>query len=385
MEKNATHVSVRLDIKSSKLLARFQSIVESLQGIIVKDPQEPGLPDVIIMEIGSDFKKDFELIESMRRSPSCPPFFLTSSVTSAEVLKHALRMGIREFFLEPIEEAEVQTAFARIKEYVTERPKKAKYGKVISIVGSRGGIGSTVIAVNLTVSLVQSGEVTSVVLTDLNLQSGDTPLFLDIEPVHTIAQVSQNVSRLDPVFLMSTLIKHSSGIYILPPPNNLQDAELVTADSIETILHLMREMFDYIVVDASRSLDPITVAALNLSEMIFLVTQLDLPALRNAKRFVDIFLSLGYDQSKTELIINRYEKRSDVSLEEAEEVLEQKAFWLVPNDYTSVMSSINQGKSVILMAHNSKVTKSLKDLALTIQGKQPLRTEKRGFISGLMK
>ncbi len=384
MEKNATNVSVRLDIKSSKLLARFQSIIKSLAGI-VEDRGGPGLPDVIIMEIGSDFKKDFELIESMRRSPSCPQFFLTSSVASAEVLKQALKMGIREFFLDPIDEAEVRTAFERFKEYVPERPKKAKYGKVISVVGSRGGIGSTVIAVNFAVSLIQSSEATSVALTDLNLQSGDTPLFLDIDPVHTITQLSQNVSRLDPVFLMSTLTEHSSGIYVLPPPNNLQDAELVSADNVETILNIMREMFDYIVIDASRSLDPITIAALNLSDLIFLITQLDLPALRNARRFMDLFLSLGYDQSKTKLIINRYEKRSDVSLEEAQKVLEQKAFWLVPNDYASVMSSINQGKSVILMAHNSKVTKSLKDLVLAIGGKEALRTEKRGFMSGLLR
>ncbi len=371
-------ISVRLEIKSSKLLRRFQEIIGSLEGVFLKESQEPGFPDVIIMEVESE--DNFEGIESMQHSPSCPKFFLTSSFTSSEFLMRAIKIGIREFFLEPIKKEEVEIAFVRFKERPElEKPKKARYGKILSVLGSKGGTGSTTVAVNLAVGLAQSGEAVSVALVDLNLQFGDIPLFLDVKPIHTIAQISQNISRLDQVFLMDTLTRHPSGIYLLPPPNNPEEMEAITPDTVKRTLDMMREMFDYIVIDASRSLDQITLSVLDLSETIFLVTQLDLPALRNAKRFRDLYLSLGYDESKTKLIINRYEKRLDVSLQEAEKALGQKAFWLLPNDYLPVISSINQGKSVILTAHSSKVTKSFKELALNIQGKRPAKRERRIF------
>jgi pilus assembly protein CpaE len=382
MEMSETPVSVRLDIKSPDLLARFQSTLKSLQRVTIVNSQGAGLPDVVIMEIGSDFKSDLELIKSAQRSPSCPQFFLTSSHMSAEVLQQAMKMGIREFFSEPIEEAEVRAAFRRRKEYVSERAGKAQYGKVISVLGSRGGIGSTMIAVNLAVSLAQSGDDNKVALADLNLAYGDTSLFLNIEPVHTISEVAKNVRRLDPVLLMNILTRHPSGVYVLPPPNDLRDAESVTADRVEAILNLMREIFDHVVVDASRLLDPETIATLNISETVLLVTQLDLPAIKNAKRLLDLWSSLGYEQSKIKLIINRYQSRSDVSLEDAEKVLEQRTFWRIPNEYRSVMSSINQGTSLILTAHKSKLTKSLMDLAWAIQDKRSSNGEKRRFLFG---
>jgi len=289
-------------------------------------------------------------------------------------------MGIKELFSEPIKNEEVEIAFARFKEHLEHgKPKKVKYGKILSVLGSKGGIGSTMTAVNLAEALSRSGEAVSTALVDLNLSFGDIPLFLDVEPTHTIGQISQNISRLDSVYLMSTLTKHASGIYILAASNNRKEAESVTPDTTKQIFNSMQQMFDYIVVDTNRSLDQISLVSLELSEVIFVITQLDVLSLRNANRFVNMCVDLGCDESKLRLVINRYVKRADISLKEAEEVLNQKAFWLIPNDYPSVNSSINQGKSVISTAPNSKVTKSFNEMALRIQGKKLKRPRRWGL------
>jgi pilus assembly protein CpaE len=142
----------------------------------------------------------------------------------------------------------------------------------------------------------------------------------------------------------------------------------------------MQQMFDYIVVDTNRCLDQINMVSLGRSEAIFIITQLDLPSLKNANRFVNMCTDQGCDESNLRLVINRYEKRADISLKEAEKVLNQNAFWLIPNDYLPVISSINQGKSVISTAPNSKVTKSFKQMALRIQGKKAKRSRLWGLL-----
>jgi pilus assembly protein CpaE len=124
-------ISVRLDIKSTKLLERFQEIVDSLEDLSIIEPQGPELPDVVIFEVGSDFEKDLEPVETMQHFPSCPEIFLTSSSASSKIMKKALKMGIREFFSEPIKKEEVEIAFARYKENLEHgKPKKGKWKNI---------------------------------------------------------------------------------------------------------------------------------------------------------------------------------------------------------------------------------------------------------------
>ena len=375
-------ISVRLDIKTAKLLEKFREIIGSLEDASIIEPQKSGLPDVVIIEVGSDLEKDLVApVESMQNSSSCPEIFITSFSSSSEIMRKALKMGIREFFSEPIKKEEVEIAFARYKENLEHgKSKKVKHGKILSVLGSKGGMGSTTVAVNLAAALSQTGDSVSIALVDLHLEFGDIPLFLDIEPAYTIVDVLQNISRLDSVFLMSAMTKHDSGIYILAAPNSPEEAEIVTPDGIKQIFKLMQGMFDYIVVDSNRSLDQIMMVTHGLSENAFVITELDLASLKNAKRFVEMCIIMGFDGTKFRFVINRYDKNAYISLNEAEEVLKQKAFWLIPSDYSTVVFSINQGKSFIHTADNAKVTRSFKDTALRIQGKEIKKPRLWGLI-----
>jgi len=262
----------------------------------------------------------------------------------------------------PVEQAEI--AFIRFKRCLKEKPE-VNGAKILTVLGSKGGVGSTTVAVNLAVSLAQLDEAGSVALVDLNL-FGNIPLFLDVESTHTIAQISQNISQSDPKLVKNTLTRHSSGIYILAPPKDPKEAEAITPYRAVGMLNLMQEVFDYIIVDANRSCDPASLAIIEISDAVFLISTLDLASLKNVRRFLDMFLTSGNHESKIRLIVNGYEEGSSISLEEAQKVLKRKVFWLIPSGRLIAASAINYGKPMILMTHNSKVAKSFKELALTM-------------------
>ena len=235
------------------------------------------------------------------------------------------------------------------------------------MIGSKGGVGTTTVAVNLAASLVKSSpNPPSVVLMDMNSLFGEIPIFLNLQPEFNWSEVARNISRLDSHYLMSILSKHKTGMYILPSPTGLDGMGVSTPDFIEKILALMRQVFDFIVIDGGQSLDEVSLKVLEMSDFLFLVAILSLPCLTNVKRLLRTFEKLGYPRNEqVRIIINRYHKKSLISLKDAEAALNQKIFGLIDNDYPSTMSAINQGKTLDLIAPGAEVTKNIKSLAST--------------------
>jgi pilus assembly protein CpaE len=155
-------------------------------------------------------------------------------------------------------------------------------------------------------------------------------------------------------------------MYILPSPTGLDGMGVSTPNFIERILDLMRQVFDFIVIDGGQSLDDVSLKILEMSDFIFLVAILSLPCLTNVKRLLRTFEKLGYPRNEqVRIIINRYHKKSLISLKDAEAALNQKIFGLIDNDYPSTMSAINQGKTLDLITPGAEVTKNIKSLAST--------------------
>ncbi|MBI3329327.1 MAG: hypothetical protein HYZ81_21815, partial [Nitrospinae bacterium] len=210
----------------------------------------------------------------------------------------------------------------------------------------------------------------SVVLVDLHPHFGDVALFLDIEPAHTLGDIAQNMARLDATFLMSILARHSSGLYLLPSVNAVEQIGALTAESAERTLELLQASFDYIIIDSGHALADVTLAGLNMSPTILLVSTLTLPVLRNTKRLLDILSHLSYPTDSIKIIVNRYERHTEVSLKDMESVLKRKVFWLIPNDYFTTMNAINKGKPVSAFARRADITKSFHKLTLSLTAEE---------------
>lgn len=357
-------ISVALDIKNESLRGEFEQIIAAQREFRFTKHDPHRAADLLILELDKDRGKTFARVQAIMAASPSTEIFLTSAQTDPEVLLEALRTGVKEFIPQPIQRAELEEALLRVKGRQRERkPALVKHGKLITVIGSKGGVGTTTIAVNLAASLRQASPDRSVVLVDLNPQFGDAALFLDMEPAHTMGDIAKNIARLDETFLMSILSKHASGLYLLPAVEAVDEIGLLTPDTVEKTLHLLQTMFDFVIIDSGDSLADMTLATLNMSPTVFLVCTLTLPVLRNTKRLLNILSHLHYPTEHISIIVNRYEKRTEVSLKDMEDVLERKASWLIPNDYFTTMNAINNGQPLSIIANRSDVTKSFTKLA----------------------
>jgi pilus assembly protein CpaE len=378
-------ISVGLDITNEWLRSEFEEILAAQQGLHLMKHEPHRLPDLLILEMEEDRGKTFAQIQATVTTSPSTEIFLTSAQTDSAVLLEAFRAGVKEFIPQPIQRAELEDALTRFKERQKERrPATAKRSKLITVIGSKGGVGTTTIAVNLAVSLRQTNPDRSVVLVDLNPQFGDAALFLDVAPTHTIGDVAKNLARLDETFLMSILYKHSSGLHVLPSVDTVEEIGMLTPEAAEKTLELLQTMFDYIVIDGGDSLADTTLATLNISPTVLLVGTLTLPVVRNTKRLLTILAHLNYPLDHIDIVVNRYEKRTEVSAKDMEEVLGRKASWMIPNDYVTTMNAINQGQSLSTIASRADVTKSFKKLAQALSIEEQT-AEKTSFFSRLFK
>jgi pilus assembly protein CpaE len=357
-------ISVGLDITNEPLRSEFEEILAAQQGFHLVDPDPHRLPDLLIREMEEDRGKTFSRVQAILAASPATEIFLTSTQTDSEVLLEALRTGVKEFIPQPIQRVELEEALLRFKErHRHKKPAMEKHGKLITVIGSKGGVGTTTVAVNLAASLRLANPDRSVVLVDLNPQFGDAALFLDMEPAHTMGDVAKNIARLDETFLMSVLSKHPLGLYLLPSANAVEEIGLLTPDAVEKTLNLLETMFDYVIIDSGDSLTDTTLATLNVSPTVFLVCTLTLPVLRNTKRLLNILSHLHYPTEHISIVVNRYEKRTEVSPKDMEEVLGRKASWLIPNDYFTTMNAINKGQPLSAIAGRADVTKNFTKLA----------------------
>jgi pilus assembly protein CpaE len=319
-------ITVGLQIRNQKVRSDFEEILSPFRELSLREFAPDKSYDLLILEIGEDLEKDFEKVQSVQISGLVQDIFLTSSRMESEVLIRALRAGAREFVPQPVQKEEVREAIKRLIERKEESErigkKRDRKGKIINVIGSKGGVGTTTIAVNLAISLAKVPlHHASVVLIDMNSLFGEIPIFLDIQPDFNWAEVVRNISRLDSHYLMSILCKHKSGIHVLPSPTGLDGIGGSTPEFFEKILELMKQVFDFIVIDGGQSLDHVSLKILEMSDFLFLIGILSLPCLTNLKRFLGIFEKLGYPESdKIKIIMNRFHKKSLISLKDAEGV-----------------------------------------------------------------
>jgi pilus assembly protein CpaE len=365
-------VSVKLEIKNQDVRRELEGVVSSVNSFhIVQRSDDPGHADLLIFEIGSDLEKEFQLIHSLQRLGTFGEVFLTSRHSDPAVLVQAIRAGAKEFFSQPINRDEVRQALVRFEERRGKSKAQAqtRKGHIINVVGAKGGVGTTTVAVNLAVSLAKAESFQSVALVDMNLLFGETPLFLDIEPTYHWGEIAKNISRLDATFLMSILSKHSSGVYLLPSSGQLDGHHVATPEIVERLIRLMQTVFDFIVVDGGQHVDDISLKILEMSDMVLLISVLSLPCLANVNRLLKSLYGLGYPLDKSEVVINRYLKNSEISLKDAEGSINKKIFKVIPNDYRTAMSAINRGKPLCEVAPKKPITKGIRELcaALTQQ------------------
>ncbi len=285
-------------------------------------------------------------------------FFVMSQVMDPNLLMDAMHVGVKEFIPLPIVEHRFKAALDRV---ANNHGMSAK-GKIITVVPTMGGVGSTTIACNIATSLAQKAKT---VLVDLDLVQGGVAGAFDVHPRYTIADVMQSGEQIDRQLLDTALSIHTkSGLAILARPELPEDSQRVNQMGLNRLLGVLGRMFDYVVVDSVMSIDPVYAAALHAGSINMIVMQLNVPSAKNAERFVGTLRRMGVDTNKIKVVVNRYVKKGwDIEPEEVEKSLGLKLSWMVPNDYKNAIAAVNFGEPVVLRAPRSEMSQSLMELA----------------------
>jgi len=338
-----------------RLVASTADIAEGLKAIQSTNPM------VVIIEV-KDIEQGVGDVKSILSRFPRTSVLVTSVEQSTDWILRSMRAGAIEYLLRPVEASELAEALQKVGRLWVPKPAEfEKEGKIIAVYNPIGGMGTTTIAVNLAASLCEGKD--KVALVDLNLFGGDVATFLDFNPKYTLSSVTTNITRLDANFLMSVMTRHSSGIYVLTEPREVDESSEITPEQIRRVLAFLKEVFAYVIIDTGGHLAGCNMTVFENSDHVLFNTVLSLPALKNAKRYLAAMEKKGLRQGRVQLIVNRYLPKADIRVEDAEKVLGWKVLLTLPNEYADVIASINKGIPLVRLLPRSPVAKSFARLA----------------------
>jgi len=381
MSKNFRVIVVNSDHDFS---AELRADVLSIAGVtIVGEIDNPSLlytmldelpAEVILVNLDSNLEQLLRTVKQVAfQHPELSVFGLSRSDNSQLILE-AMRAGMREFVLVPIDRQQLTDSFAHAASLSLSN---AKHGKIICVVGSAGGVGCTTVAVNLACELSQLSRF-GTVLVDLDLLSGHVATLLDVSAQFGVADLCSNREKIDQNMVEKALVKLDSGLHVLAGPSQSLLPCDATLSKAVAILNILADRFGYVVCDGPAWTAPSGCGVLDMADVVLVVMQLLVTSVRNTHRFIERLQRRGYNLDRLQLLINRYGKdNSPLHPEDAEHTLGRPVSWVLPSDWKAVSKAVNMGKPLSDIAHKSRVRDAIHQIASGIHEPQP-RIEKDG-------
>jgi pilus assembly protein CpaE len=319
-------------------------------------------PMAAMISLGANPEQAIKLIQRLSAESPKTAIISAAQNASSDLLLQSLRAGAREFLQLPIHADELKTVLDRVSDFCVgqvEAPKKK--GRMVAVFSSKGGCGTSFVATNLAAATSAR-----TVLVDLNLQAGDLPLFLGVDPKYSFADMAENRTRLDDALITSFVTPWNSQLSLLAAPKEADAADEIEPEHVFEVLQRLRESYEYVVLDPQHTFDSITLAALDQSDEILLVLTLDIPAIRSTQRALEIFDRLGYPRKKVRIVVNRWSKQIDLDLRQVEKFLGEPVIGFIPSDYQTAVTSINLGQPLVQSEPNSKIALEIRRIARTI-------------------
>lgn len=341
-----------------------------------------GEPDIVIVDLSDDPDQAIRAAGALAAANPRLALVGIGPDLEASRLLNAMRAGIVEYIPRPFQAPSLREALERVmrKRGWLQMTEGDRNGQVFAFFSAKGGAGSTSVMTNIGVELHRlTGSRT--LLVDLDLELGEIASTLGVRPRFHFVDLVRNFHRMDADLLASYIESHESGVQVLSAPFEPEIGEAVTAEQITRILGFLRNHYDYVLVDTSKSLAPPALAALQAADRIFLITNMDVPSLRNMKRCLPILdrVTAG-DADRIRLVVNRYNPKSLVGLDDLEEALGLEVFATLSNDFQTVIESISTGRP--LVDGSSRYAKEVKELTRYILDGSPAEAGERKSILG---
>lgn len=345
-------------------------------------------PDVVLMDINMPDMDGIAATEAIRAKQPTVQVVILSVQSDQNYMRKAMLVGARDFLTKPPMGDELISAIRRAGEMAQiEKSKSAQAqsipaagnigltaayrgpkGKIITVYSPKGGVGSTTVAVNLALTLNNSD--TRVALVDGNFQFGDVAVFINEQGKNTVLDLAPRAEELDPDIVEEVMLKHAaSGLHILAAPGRPENAEKVSSGQFARVLEYLTQMYAYVVVDTASLLTDVTLAAIDLSDLIVLITTQDIPSIKNCRLFLDLLQSLGVERERILFIMNRFDKRIPITSERIAENLKMEVSLSIPLDEATATKAVNRGVPFVLDSKSQPVARGVFSLAESVRAR----------------
>jgi pilus assembly protein CpaE len=341
------------------------------------------LADVLMIVLNED-EHSVKHFERHANPEDGPAVFALISEQSPSLMKLALRMGADEVLFMPLRVGDATRALLKVSE-TRRRTEKRVGGVVCSVVSLAGGSGVTTLSMNLALAL-RYGLKRTVALVDLDFQAAMLAVAMDVETAHTIMALSASEKPLDSIQVEAALTQHSSGVYVLSAPEHVEDSEVVSDKTVDSVIGLLRQMFDFVVIDCGHSVNENAVSAWERSEHILYPVTQSITSARCAWRFLEVFKRLRIHGAQPQFVLNNYRPNYSISPEQITETLARPMYAKIPRDEKAMEKVELLGKDLWQVAAGAPITRSFDELAKRI-GAPPQASEREpsgGRISRLV-
>ncbi len=335
-----------VSIGNAKVISEYPEVSSNLYIRVLQD-LERNPEAALIVDLVTDPESSLKALEKVKQA--APDLYVIASNYHAdgETVLASLRAGSNDFLIQPLRRADFRDVMARLE----RAPRRvssgsSRLGKFYSFLGVKGGVGTTTLAVNFASVLAPRQQT---VLVDLDVTANDCAMQLGVSPQHSLQEVGENLARMDQALFEGLVPRDPLGFLLVSPPEQMDQRFLFNEPMFREFANFLVEHYQSIVVDAGRWLsDEVVLAALQSSATIFLVTNQQFPAIRNAQRYITALMRLGFNQDQLKIVVNQYQKKPGpnlATLEQIQQTLNQKVFYGIPPS-ASAMVAVNRGRPV---------------------------------------
>ncbi len=337
-----------INLPEAKIVAEYQEVAANLYIRVLQDLERHPHAGLIV-DISSDPEGAIKAIDKVKQA--APDLFVMVSNFSSdgETVIQCMRAGANEFLLQPLKRSEFRDAMGRLERAPRHTTAgESKLGKIYTFIGTRGGVGTTTMAVNFASVLAQRK--VSTVAIDLDWIGNDVAMQLGASPQYTLMEVGENLERLDQALFEGFVTRDPLGFFLVGPPDALEQHGHFSDHQLREFATFLVEKYDAIVIDGGRNIsNDLVLAAAQVSAAVFLVIDQEFPSIRNAQRYISFLMRMGFNQDQIKVVVNRYTKKitsNQASLEQIQQTLNQGVFYGIPGS-PAVLASINKGRPFV--------------------------------------